>query len=120
MADRMLFISWGLPVRGREERSLEVFGEALGLLGRMQQEGRIESFDVALLAPNADLGGYIAVHGSAAQIDALRQDDEFVRNTADAMMIVEGLRHIEGYANEGVARQMGIFQDAIAKVPQGT
>jgi hypothetical protein len=118
MADRMLFISWGTPVRGLEERGLDVFNEAIGLLGRMQQEGRIESFDVALLAPNADLNGYIAVHGSAAQIDALRQDEEFLRNTVDAMMIVDGLRHIEGYANEGVARQMGIYRDAIAKVPQ--
>jgi hypothetical protein len=118
MADRMLFVSWGQPVRGLEERGLEVFGEALGLLGRMQQDGRIESFDVALLTPNGDLNGYIAVHGSAAQIDALRQDDEFIRNTVDAAMIVDGLRHIEGYTNEGVARQMEIYGAAIAKVPQ--
>lgn len=120
MADRMLFISWGAPVRGLEERSLEVFNEAIGLLGRMQQEGRIESFDVALLTPNAELDGYVAVHGSAAQIDALRQDEEFVQSTADAMMIVDKLRHIEGYTNEGVAHQMEIFREAIAKVPQRT
>jgi hypothetical protein len=120
MADRMLFISWGAPVRGMEERGLEVFNEAIGLLGRMQQDGRIESFDVALLAPNADLNGYVAVHGSASQIDALKQDDEFMRSTADAMLIVEGLRHIDGYTNEGVARQMGIWSEAIAKVPQRT
>ena len=118
MADRMLFISWGATVRGMEGRGLEVFNEAVGLLGRMQQDGRIESFDVALLAPNADLNGYVAVHGSAAQIDALRKDEEFMRSTADAMMIVDRLRHIEGYTNEGVARQLGIIQDAIAKVPQ--
>lgn len=118
MADRMLFISWGEAVRGREGRAIEVFNEAIGLLGRMQQDGRIESFDVALLAPNSDMNGYAAVHGSAAQIDALKQDEEFVRNTADASMIVENLRHIDGYTNEAVAHRMGIFQDAIAKVPQ--
>ena len=120
MADRMLFISWGAPVRGLEERGLDVFNEAIGLLGRMQQEGRIESFDVALLAPNADLNGYVAVHGSAAQIHALREDEEFVRSTTDAMMIVDKLRHIEGYTNEGVARQMEIYREAIGKVPQRT
>ena len=118
MADRMLVISWGTPVRGREERSLEVFNEALGLLGRMQQEDRIESFDVTLLAPNADMNGFISVHGSAEQINALQLDEEFMRNTADAMMIVDNVRHIEGHTNEGVARQMGIYRDAIAKVPQ--
>jgi hypothetical protein len=43
-----------------------------------------------------------------------------MRNTADAMMIVDKVRHIEGHTNEGVARQMGIYRDAIAKVPQRT
>jgi hypothetical protein len=118
MADRMLFIGWGAPVRGMEERGLEVFSDALGLLGRMQQEGRVESFDVALLEPNGNLNGYVAVHGSVEQINALREDEEFRRSTADALMIVENLRHIAGYTNEGVARQMAIWQEAITKVPQ--
>ena len=65
MADRMLFIGWGTPVRGREERGLEVFNESIGLYGRMQQEGRIEKFDVVLLDPNANLAGYIELHGSS-------------------------------------------------------
>jgi hypothetical protein len=118
MADRMLLVSWGMPVRGLEEQGLQVFNEALGLLGRMQQDGRIESFDVALLTPNGDMNGFIVVRGTAQQIDAVRQDEEFVRNTADASMIVDGLRHIEGYANEGVAHQIEIYRAAIAKVPQ--
>jgi hypothetical protein len=120
MADRVLFIGWGTPVRGAEERGLEVFNEALGLVGRMQQEGRVESFEVALMAPNSDLNGYIAVKGSAEQIAALRQDEEFVRNTIDAELIVDGLRHIEGYTNEGVAQQMEMYTEAIGRVPQRT
>jgi len=118
MADRMLLISWGAPVRGREELGLEVFTDALGLLGRMQQEGRIESFDVALLRPNGDMNGFVIARGSAAQIDALQHDDEFVRSTADAMMIVDRLHHTEGYTNEGVAQQIEIYRAAIAKVSQ--
>ena len=120
MADRMLFVSWGTAVRGREERGLEVFGEALGLLGRMQQDGRIESFDVVLFEPNGELNGYVAVRGSAEQINALRQDDEFLDNTVDATLIVDGFRHIAGYTNEGVARQMERYQEAIAKIPQSS
>lgn len=118
MADRVLFIGWGETVRGREERGLEVFNEALGILGRMQQEGRIEKFDVVLLGPNSDLGGYMEVHGTADQLMALREDAEFQRNTADAQLIVDRLRHIDGYAEGGVAQQMGLYQEAIAKVPQ--
>jgi hypothetical protein len=120
MADRVLVISWGEPVRGREERALEVFNETLGLAGRMQQDGRVESFDVVLLAPNGELGGYLELHGSSEQIAALDQDEEFMRNTVDASLIVENLRQTSGYTNEGVARQMAMYQDAIGKVPQTT
>jgi len=37
MADRVLFISWRTPVRGREERGLEVFNESMGLDGRINK-----------------------------------------------------------------------------------
>jgi hypothetical protein len=118
MADRVLFIGWSTPVRGREERGLEVFDEAMGIFGRMQQEGRIERFDVVLLGPNAELNGYIELHGSAEQLTAVREDEEFLRNTADAGLIVEGLRHIDGDANEGVARRMELDRQSLAKAPQ--
>jgi hypothetical protein len=118
IADRVLFVGWGTPVRGAEERAIGAFNEALGLLGRMQQEDRIEAFDVVLLAPNTDLGGYITVRGSADQIASLRADDEFQRNTVKAQLAVEDIRHIEGYTNEGVAGQMEMYQQAIAQVPQ--
>jgi hypothetical protein len=118
MADRVLFISWGEVVRGSEERAIEVFNEALGILGRKQQDGAIEGFDVALLAPNREIAGYIQVMGSAEQIAALRSDEEFMRNTVDASLAVDGISHIDGYTNEGIAAQMAMFQAAAAKVPQ--
>jgi len=118
MADRMLFMGWTHPVRGAEERALEAFNEGMGLLGRMQQEGRIESFDVCLLAPNQELGGYITVRGSEQQITALRLDEEYQRNTVKAELSVEGIRHIDGYTNEGIAPQMALYQEGIASVRQ--
>jgi hypothetical protein len=118
MADRLLFIGWSTPVRGREERGIEVFNEAIGIVGRMQQEGRIEKFDVVLLAPNGDLNGYIELHGSAEQLSAVREDEAFQRNTADASLVVDSLRHIEGFTNDEVARQLARYQESIARVPQ--
>jgi hypothetical protein len=119
MADRVLFISWGESVPGREERGLEVFNEAVGLLGRKQQEGEIEKFDVVLLRPSGgEIDGCIVVQGTAEQISALREDEDYMRNTVDAGNIVQKLRHIEGYANEGVAKMMGMYQESLGKVPQ--
>jgi hypothetical protein len=118
MADRVLFIAWSAPVPGREERGLEVFNDALGLYGRFQQDGRIESFDVRLFEPNGALNGYIELRGSVEQLAAAREDEEFRRTLADASLIVRDLRMIDGVCNEGVAREMAIYQDALSKVPQ--
>jgi hypothetical protein len=118
MADSVLFISWGESIPAREERGLEVFNEAIGVYGRMQQDGRIEAFDVVLLAPNGDLGGYIELHGSSEQLAAVRQDDEYRRVLSDATLVVKEMRVIEGSTGEGIARDMALYQEAIAKVPQ--
>jgi hypothetical protein len=115
----VLFIGWSNPVRGREERGLEVFNDAIGILGRMQQDRRIEKFEVVLLGPNTDLNGYIEVHGSAEQLAAVREDEEFRRNSADAALSIDGLRHIDGFTNEGVARQMALYRERVTRVPQG-
>jgi len=119
MADRVLVVSWGESVRGREERGLEVFNEALGILGRMQQEERVEKFDVVLFEPNGHgPQGYIAVQGSLEQLNAVLEDEEFRNNTADASMIVNALKHTMGVTNEGLAPEIERYQAAIARVPQ--
>jgi hypothetical protein len=113
-----LFISWGTVVRGREERALEAFNEVVGLYGRLQQGGRIEAFDVALLEPNPAIRGYFQIHGSAQQLAALRVDEEFRRAITDAELVVEDLSLIEGSTNEGVASDIALFQERSALVPQ--
>ena len=118
MADRVLVISWGQVVRGREERALEIFNEALGLYGRMQQEGRIEGFDVVLLEPSTGLGGYIALQGSAEQLVEVAEDDDFRRLIAASNLIVDDLKIARGATNEGIAREIALYQQEIAKVPQ--
>ncbi len=117
MADRILFIGGGATVRGREERALEVFNQAVGFYGRCQQEGRIESFDVILLDPHGGgLAGYMELHGSADQLTALRQDQEFRRVLVDASLIVDELGIVGGFANSGVVEQLALFREAIGQV----
>lgn len=115
MADSMLFISWRDPARGQETRALEVFNEALAILGGRQQDGRIESFDVGLLDPNGAISGFIIVKGSQEQISELRSSDDFRRNVVASTLCVDGITHIEGACNEGVARDMAMYQEAIAQ-----
>jgi hypothetical protein len=118
MAERVLFIGWGETVHGREERGLEVFNESLGLYGRMQQEGRIESFNTVLLDPNGKLDGYIEIRGSAQQIADIRQDPDFRRSMTDAALIVHDLCIVDGACDKGIEKEIATYQQALAKVPQ--
>src|SRR5215213_7916819 len=116
MADRALFVGFGAPVRGREERAIEVFNE----FGGMQSDGRIEGIDVALLDPHGgDLGGFFMVQGSEAQCAALPNDEEFRRACIDASLIVENFGVVPAVTGEGVGPEMGMYAEAVAKVGIG-
>jgi hypothetical protein len=117
MADRALFVGFGIPVRGREERAIEVFSEFVAMFGRMQLDGRIEGMDVTLLdAHGGDLGGFFMVHGSAEQCAALQNEEEFRRAVIDATLIVESFGVVPATTGEGVGREMAMFGEAVAKV----
>ena len=118
MANDAIFTGWGSVVRGREQKALDVFQETVQFWTEAQQDGRIESFDVVLLAPNGGLGGYFELHGSAEQLAAVREDDDYRRVLVDATLIVKEMRVIEGSTGEGIARDVALYQEAIAKVPQ--
>jgi hypothetical protein len=120
MADRALFIGFGVPVRGREERAIEVFNEFVELLGRMQSDGRIASMDVSLLDPHGgELGGFFMAYGSEAQCAALPNDEEFRRATIDASLIVENFGVVPAVTGEAVGREMAMYSDAVKKVGHG-
>ena len=120
MADRALFIGFGTPVRGREERAVEVFNEFVGMFGRMQSDGRIESMEVTLLDPHGgDLGGFFMVHGSEQQCGALQYDEEFRRGVNDATLIVENFGVVPATVGEAIGREMAMYGEAVQKVGHG-
>jgi hypothetical protein len=117
MADRALFVGFGVPVRGREERAIAVFNEFVAMLGRMQSDGRIEGMEVTLLdAHGGDLGGFFMVHGSAEQCAALQNDEEFRRAVTDATLIVESFGVVPATTGEGIGREMAMYGEAVGKL----
>jgi hypothetical protein len=120
MADNALFIGFGAPVRGREERAVQVFGEFVEMFGRMGSDGRIGDLQVALLDPHGgDLGGFFLVHGSAEQCAALQNDEEFRRAMIDAGLVVDNLGVVPALVGDGVTREMGNYVEALKKVGAG-
>lgn len=117
MADAGLFIGWGAPVRGREERGLDVFQEALALEASLQEEGAIESFEVVLLGPHGGgLAGFVLVRGSREQIAAVRERDDVERLNTRAAMIVEEFGVIDAFLGTGVATQIEIYREAVSEL----
>jgi hypothetical protein len=113
-------VGFGQPVRGREERAIEVFNDFVGMFGRMQSDGRIEGMDVSLLDPHGgDLGGFFMVHGTAEQCAALANDEEFRRASIDATLIVENFGVVPAVTGAGVGYEMGLYADAVRKVGHG-
>jgi hypothetical protein len=102
-------------VRGREAKSLEVFNESVAYWGRLQQEGRIESVEIALLEPHGgDLLGFAMLRGEREALAALRVDEEFERMITRSDLIVEGLGVVGAIVGDGLERGIGIFQEAVA------
>jgi hypothetical protein len=113
MAEAALYQGWGMVVRGREKAALDLFNESLQYYGRLQKEGKIESFDVAVLNPTGGENGFILLRGSAKQIDALRRDDEYQELLNRVNLIVDGLRVADAFVDEGLAQQITRYQKTI-------
>jgi hypothetical protein len=117
MADAGLFIGWGPPVRGREAKGLEVFNESIQQWGEYQQEGKIESFEVALLYPHGgDLAGFSLLRGTREGLDALQNEDGFQRTAVRAGQVVEGLGIVQVALGEQLGTQIAIYQEAIGEL----
>ncbi len=117
MADAGLFIGWGQVVRGREDRALDVFNETIEFYGQLQGDGRIENFEVCLLAPHGgELAGFALLRGSEEQIDAVRHDEGFMRLMQKADLIVDGLGMIDASIGDGLARGISMYQEELALV----
>ncbi len=112
MAGEALFIGWGAVVRGREKQALAVFQESIEYYGKLQQEGRIESFDVLLLGPHGgDLSGFVVLRGDRKALGEVRFSEDFERLIARASAIIDSLGVIPAYGADALAQQMGLFQE---------
>ncbi len=113
MADDALFIGWGEVVRGRETKALEVFNESIQYYGQLQQDGKIESFDVFFLGPHGgDLGGFVLLRGAREALDSLQSTPEFERLQTRSALVVDRTGTIPAVTGEALARQVAHFDEA--------
>ena len=81
MATGALVIGWGPAVRGREQKALQVFNEAIQYYTRLQQQGTIESFEPVALEPHGgDLEGFLLIRGDRVDLDDLAVPDREIEH----------------------------------------
>jgi len=113
MGDFGLMIGFGSPVRGREQNSAKVFGEAVEMWTRLQESGEIDGWDAVFLEPHGgDLGGFFLVWGERDAIARLRASDEMLLLNSRAQQIVENYGVVAAERGARVQEQMGIFLQA--------
>ena len=105
MATGALMIGWGAAVRGREQKALQVFNEAIQYYTRLQQQGTIESFEPVILQYHGgDLQGFVLLRGDREKLSALQSNEEFMRLSNRAALVVENLGIINAYIGEELQR----------------
>jgi hypothetical protein len=114
MAEAALCTHWGTPIPGREKQALKVFNETVQWWAGVQQEGKIERFDVTVLAPSGgEVAGFLVARGTAEQIDSLRRSKEYQQQLARAQLIASHLSVTDAYVDEGLAQIMSQYKEVI-------
>ena len=114
MAEAALCSVWGTAIPGREKQALKVFNETVQWWAGLQRDGKIERFDMTVLAPSGgDVAGFLVARGTAEQIDSLRRSKEYQQQLARALLIASHLSVTDAYVDEGLAQIMGQYQEVI-------
>lgn len=114
MAQAALFLGWGENIPGREAKGLEVFNETLQYYGKLQQDGKIDSFEPVLLNPHGgDLDGFVLLKGDEAALNEIEAGEEFQRLIIRAGMVVRNVGVLRGSVGEGLGTLMGLYQQQI-------
>lgn len=117
MADAALFIGWGSPVRGREQKAIEVFNESMAYWGQLQSSGEIEGVEAYLLTPHGgDLGGFAILKGEQSKLMDVERSEGFQRMVARANLIIENLGVVHAFTGEGLANQMAMFNAQVSEL----
>ncbi len=114
MAHNALFVGWNRAESGRESHAVEHFAEWSAWLGKLQADGKIDSFDIVMLdVHGGDMNGFAVIKGDNAKLNALRNEDEWMDHLARGDRNMAGLGVINAIHGSEIAPQMARIQKYI-------
>jgi hypothetical protein len=113
MAQGALVFRWGVPVRGREQEALEVFGESMAYFEDLLKNHRI-SAQRPYISSNRN-GGMWVLEGEMMELNAIRFERDFMTMVSRVQWVAEdyGVEVCYGGSAEDLAEVMGIYGETI-------
>ena len=103
MANAAIFVGWNRPSVGREQQAMQVFQKSLEFYGKLQSDGRIDSFEpVILSAHGGDLNGFVLLRGDAEKLAEIKRDDTYIDLIIEAGYCVDGFGHVDGFIGDAL------------------
>lgn len=109
-------ISWGTPVRGREAKSLEVFGKAIAHFDALAKSGRIHGHQ-EFISRTGKQSGFMLVTGDLDELTKIQNEDEVLALTTAGGTICDDFRvnlyegGTEKATTESIQRYVGVMTD---------
>lgn len=115
MSEAGVWVSWGIPTRGRERQALDLLKHSMTqYLEELARDGRIERFDAAILKPQStELGGFILIQGTHQQIDALRTDRGFQTWVTQAQLVADKVGIVDAWVGDGMGEAFELYEEAL-------
>jgi hypothetical protein len=86
-----IVVSWGAPVRGRETKGLETFGQALAHFDALAKKGRVHGHHeyISVTGNASKLSGFQIIDGELTELQKILTEDDTQRLILRAQNIVE-------------------------------
>jgi len=118
MGDYAHVTAYGSIRVGREKQAFQLWADALDFYEKAQANGLIDSYEIQIFLPSGGAlpTGMITLWGSEDQVDAIARNEERVKLSQRAGLVVENL--VDSRAVRGAAVLEGVanFQEAIANL----
>lgn len=114
MKSNTIFFGWNRSIPGRERISAEHFQQFHDYLGKLQQQGTIQSFDAVFLNPHGgDLNGFFLIKGDGAKLADLMSSADWVKHQTRAALHLEGSGAVLGVSADAIPERLKLWTDLI-------
>ncbi|WML58744.1 hypothetical protein [Neobacillus sp. PS2-9] len=112
MAKGSLLVGWGEIIPGREKAAKATLNNAMEYCIRLQQEGKIDRFEVVVLEPHgSDLNGFVLITGDKETVARLRAEDEFVSVMVGVQLVHRNVRVVGAYTGSEIQSLFAMWDE---------